>query len=241
MAYEVSDNVREALNKYGLWHGRAELLIPVHEWEELYQSNPMLERWNNPYWEAFGGLYVAGSKYVATTFARDMTDRLNFWYEDPDDWPPGLQVEWPIAEAIVHRVYLLEGAKVALDEDEFGWGTMTADFVAGRSAPWEALTPPASVVREQSELYRDIKAEIEQENKELWDQHNNVPSLMGELYDPLEEQDFISELTIKWAGPVLEHWAHTSEWPSPFVPDPPNIRILNEYWKSEPPFGQIAM
>lgn len=236
MAYEVSEDVRESLNIFGLWHGRAELLISAEEWEELYQWDPPHTRWNNPYWDAFGGLYVTGERDGARVFARHATERVNFWYDDPDEWPPGLDIELPIAEAIIHRVRLLEGVKVAIDEDEFGWGAMTADFVENRPAPWKALRPPEAV-HPASDLYKEIQSEMNKQNEEL-----EADQLGNYLYDPNEEYDFVRQLTNKWAGPILEHWNNTMGWPAPWnKPYPPKIRILNEYWSSDPPFGKTAM
>ncbi len=97
------------LTSLGVYHGTA--LYHLGPDETIDASKMAEQRWDNPLYRSFGGLYVALSKGRAMRYARSLAESM------------GVQIEAPSADIspVVYQIGLEPGCEVALDEDYVGW------------------------------------------------------------------------------------------------------------------------
>jgi len=220
VGYFPLEQIVTSLTGAGLWHGRASILVNA-EVQKAFEED-VYKRWTHTFLAAFGGLYVTGDINTAKFYAESAANTINDYYESRLD-------SLVIAQPEVHRIFLLPGVELALDEDELGWA-----YIPNGENNWEAL----GLVYDHSinlavdaGVYDAMEGSFSTLFKELEREEKQNPDF---LWNPLDAQPMVDQLSQLYAGPILEAWYR--RWQN-FSPPPcrPNLRLLNQLWYADPP------
>ncbi len=144
-------NLASALTDIGVYHGTALYHQGPDEIIDAYELAE--QRWDNPLYQPFGGLYVSFSEKEAAWYANNLAEAVV------------TQIEGPQADisSVVYRIGLEAGCEVALDEDFIGW----SDYVEH-----EAINFPRHFLRwlspEDQAWLMGILNERAAETDDLW-------------------------------------------------------------------------
>jgi len=189
-----------ALNAYGLWHGRAAGITLedelLHGWGEGLDDEPP---------GAFSGLYVTADRDYA---ARIAEARSATYGTDP----------------VVHRITLLPGVDLALDEDMLG--------AVDAWDAWHNLDPWWHRGLELHPLIRDLLPE-DTARKMIREYEGEDPGPDDELLGDWHELP-LDRWGRELAFPALDTWLAASE-----RTQPPNLVILNDRFEADPPIPRI--
>lgn len=216
MSLVAGPELATALNAVGLYHGSARLVD--HDPDAVEDDLN-----GNPYLAPYGGLYVTPDQRFADYYAE-----ASRWRHE------GLTGRLGEGQETIHRVLILTGAEIALDEDVFGSYDAAKHWQHG-AAFWE-LYGAYGITRDMlayAGLLQQFEAEVEaaikgddEEEDDLWD------------LAPDDFEDAVSGWTHQYVGPVfqtwLRHYHHAVKGGSP-PPAPPEFRILNDRFIADPP------
>ena len=211
----VTQEMAEALNSVGFYHGTGYLEDEDDE-EEDYYGDGGVEM------TPLGGLYVTPRRDFASYYAESKRLYLS-----------GARGTLDEGDEVIHRITILPGAEIALDEDPFGAYDAFKHYQ--HTQPFFGLYGAYGVVRDlmaeagvledfEADLSR-IGAEIEEEGNE-WD------------FSPDDFEDDLARWTQDYAAPVLGEWLkqyRVAVKAGVPVPMPPELRILNDQFVADPP------
>lgn len=184
-----------ALNEHGFWHGRAA--------DADVEEAPHVAELEDDPPPVFSGLYVTGIR----SYARDMANARATFYE---------------SEPVLHRVYLLPGVELALDED-----------MLGATDTWDAWRHADPLWFRNITLHPLVASLLPEDTDEQL-----VLEYAGEEDEPDEDlQGDWSELDFdQWARDLVEPALRT--W-LPRGGTPPNLVILNDAFRADPPLPPV--
>lgn len=220
--YQPPAYIIDAMNEAGLWHGRASILVR-QQVRRAFEEDPY-DRWEHQILEAFGGLYISDSEKTAKHYAQGAAQAIEGYY-----WPSS-SGDFTWAFPAIHRIFLVPGVEIALDEDELGWA-----YLPNEENNWEALglyrdntvklayeAGIGSELDEQfAKLFRELEAEEDKDPAFYW--------------EPMDEAPLIEKLSLEIAGPIIEKWYEN--WVAGNVLELPDLRLLNQMWYAEPPIA----
>lgn len=214
MGVIVDTELAAALSSVGLFHGTARYRDGEDEGNLDYEGE------YDP--GSLGGLYVTPSRRFADYYAT-----TNQWGKEGRSGRK--------SEQVIHRITVLPGAEIALDEDVFGWYDAIMHYRHNR--PFFGVLGVYGVTRDllDSETVEQIEAEIDtlgqpdDEDEDEWGDEA-----------PDEYSDRFIEWTNNYAAPVFTEWleryrrARAAGHPPP---QPPEFRILNDRFEADPPLA----
>lgn len=194
MGYFPDQELIDALNDHGLWHGTT-VTLPGATLDIDWSS---FSRWDSSWLEALDGLYITSNHEKAVRYARLLAGSINMHQ--------GTEVVRPV----VYQVDLETSVELALDEDELGWagfvGTWNPLFIRPRSA----LVPCFEYAGVSDDIYKEIAHELREEYAIIQAQKAEQLA-MG---DALESIDvFLEDADLPWFKDLLEKWS--LEWTAP--------------------------
>ena len=225
--YQPPPEIVAALNEIGLHHGAAELPAnaSLHDLERA-EYDP----WDNDLLSAFGGLYVTPQLFLADTYA--------------------LQASHAIAGALglrsvphgTHRILLLPGVELALDEDLVGWGDAAISFNQNPDGEWwrhfDVNTILSFLQAAGSGVTERARQQVQTLKDELHQEHLAGDEFLEPL-NPADYEDTVLQWTHDFVGPVMEGW-YKRHINNPDAYQPPRLRILNEQYVAEPPLPRTT-
>lgn len=245
--YMPPEEIINKLNEAGLWHGRAAVLERADVVEQL-KADPF-DRWNNPYLlPLFQGLYVTDNSYEAGDYAEKATNAIIQHYGGME-----LAGDWAVPE--VHKITLLPGSTIALDEDEFYWPVVANSYEHGlllkrdEDIPYRELQASPKVAElakigsfggQLDKAIRRVQKEQESDPEDLVLHDLTEYEYATEVWNPNEMKDAVAKLATRWTKPILETWAQLP-WTerasqiNPYFNSLPNLVLLDSNWVAEPP------
>lgn len=177
--------------------------------------------------EAFGGLYVSGKKVNAGFYAQGAVEAIEDYY-----WSSATPEEFDWAQPEVHRIFLLPGVELALDEDELGWA-----YIPNEENNWNALGlyyDHSVNLAIAAGVYDDMLRELGEFGEALEQEEEKDPNF---YWEPMGDIPFIDRLTQTYVGPILEAWYALWQRFAPPPPPLPKLRLLNQQWYADPPIA----
>ena len=203
--YAPTSKMINALNDAELYHGSAFGLVCQETLDEE------ICKWEYEEGASFGGLYVTTHVQYAKGAA-----------EQTENYLKGIEAK--DIKTSLHKITLLPGVLLALDEDEFGWYRAIYEYHNYGGNEWATYLKPQERIIDLA-IY---KYNIMPPFKEL---HEYVENLGWDDYITAEEViEEVEGYTLALVEIVLKTWMEEGSQPYTL----PNLRILNDRFIAEP-------
>jgi len=210
----VTQEMAEALNSVGFYHGTG--YLEEEEEEEDYYGDGGVEM------TPLGGLYVTPNRDFASYYAESKRLYLS-----------GARGTLDEGDEVIHRITILPGAEIALDEDPFGAYDAFKHYQ--HTQPFFGLYGAYGVVRDlmaEAGVLEDFEADLSRIEAEIEEEGNDWD------FSPDDFEDDLARWTQDYAAPVLGEWLkqyRAAVKAGVPVPMPPELRILNDQFVADPP------